>query len=743
MNKRTSNIFLSFILCIILLAAPLQNAYAQTPVNAGEVTLASLGKTEVKLDGPFDSSSVSFGLPSFWKLNGAGRLDISLTTTINSTVDPTAANSGQSSFPQAIGGTLTVSFNRNTVATLVLNKVGTFDYSIELPAEVLVSPRLDGQMELKFTLDSGISCVVYQRMSVVINSLSRMTFQYDEQAPDTSLKIFPRPFVQSSIFPDQALVVIPDKPTAMELQSAFTVISGLGNMSNNKLGLDLVTLGQLTEEQKAANNLIFVGKAAALQPLAALTLPLKIQNGAFSFADGSSKDNGVVQVIDSPWAPKNVLMVVSGNTDLGTVKAGQAVSTGVFQENASPNLAIVEEILETPVSQPLVTDQSFADLGYAAQQFNNRGIDSQPYNFYIPSSGLLSSDAYLELAYGHSALLNFNTSGLVILLNGQPIGSARFDETSAGQAINRIRVSLPPSEVLPGNNRIEVRASLEPLDNCADPNLGGLWAVVWPESQLHLPFTSLPANTGLTMDLSAYPAPLSFDTTLGTTAAIFQRNDVESWRTFTKVAAYLGNQSNGTITKLGVFFDDEISGVDLSPYNLIVVGRPSQLKIMDQLNATLPVPFEKGSDVTVSKYLQVTYQIPLAVPVGYVELMPSPWNSEKVLIAAFGNTTVGVNWGISALGDQLLRSQLAGDFAVIDNNRVQTVDTRLMVPIAATPVGDNPTGLETPQPQQVDPTPVNSRPSWLLPALILTIALIIIIIIAVVFINLRNNRTNN
>lgn len=732
MNKRLSTIFLSILLCAVLFASNVHEAYAQTPTGDGVVTLANLGKSEISLTGPFDTSTISFGLPADWKFTGNARLDLNLTTTLNAL--------SQNDLSQSFGGTLAVSFNRTTVATLVLNEVGTFDYSIDIPLALLTSPRLDGLMELRFTLNSGISCVANQQMNVIINASSQTLFLYEEQTPDVSLIGFPRPIVQSTIFPDLAVIVIPDEPTAMELQSAFTVSSGLGNLSSGALGLDLVSVSQLTDVQKAASHLIFIGKAASIPTLAELTLPLEVQSGLFAFPDGS-QDNGVIQMVNSPWAAKNVVLVVSGNTDVGTLKAAQAVSTGVFQENTSPNLAIVEGILDSAAPVPLVVDQSFADLGYSAHQFTNRGVDSQTFNFNIPSGSSLSSDAYLELAFGHSALLDYNISGIVVLLNNQPIGSVRFSDATAGQAINKIRVTIPPSVAIPGINRVEIRASLEPLDHCTDPNLRGLWAVVWPDSRLRLPFTSSQFNTQASLDFSAYPAPMIFDSTLSTTAVVFRRADLESWRTFTRVAAYLGDRSNGAITKLSVFFDDDLSAVDLSKYNLIVVGQPSQLAIMDELNDALPVPFQKGSDVTQNKFLQVTYQVPPEVPVGYLELMPSPWNSEKVLIAAFGNTVAGVNLGISALVDAPLRSQLAGDFAMINGTRVQTVDTRLELPVVSAPVAEDPSGVSTPLPQNNIPLP--SRPGWLLPVLVLAIALIVVVIVIAILTNFRNTRKNS
>ncbi|MBI5353865.1 MAG: cellulose biosynthesis cyclic di-GMP-binding regulatory protein BcsB [Chloroflexi bacterium] len=733
MNKKLSNIFSSFLLCMVLLSTVTTTTYAQTATNNGVVSLADLGKSEISLIGPYDTSSISFGLPADWKFTGNARIELNITSAFNSIM--------QDGVTQSFGGTLAVSFNRVTVATLVLDKVGTSDYVVEIPSALLVSPRVDGLMELKFTLNSGVSCVANQFMSVVINASSRTTFLYEEQRPDTSLMTFPRPIVQNTIYPDQALVVIPDKPTSAELQSALTVASGLGNLSSNTLKLDLVTVSQLTEEQKAATHLIFVGKASSIPSLAELALPLKAEGGSFTFAGGAS-DNGVVEMINSPWSVKNVVLVVSGNTDLGTQKAAQAVSTGVFQQNTSPNLAIVESVQDAPASAPLVTDQTFADLGYGAQQFSNRGVDSQSYNFYIPSGSSVSTDAYLDLAYGNSALLDYKISGLVVLLNNQPIGSVRFDDVSAGQSINHSRITIPPSVAIPGNNRIEIRSNLEPLDHCTDPNLHGLWSVIWPDSRLHLPFTSSPLNTQSTLDLSAYPAPMIFDSTLGTTAVVFNKSDVDSWRSFIRVASFLGDRSNGSITRLSVFFDDEIGNVDLSQYNLIVVGRPSQLALMDKLNESLPVPFEKGSDTAQSTFLQITYQVPPEVPVGYVELMPSPWNNEKVLITAFGNNTAGLNSSISALVDSTLRSQLAGDFAVVNDTRVQAVDTRLALPVIVTPVPpESNEGVAAPI--ETNPLPPINRPAWLISALALVIVLIVVVIAIAVYINFRGTRKNN
>jgi hypothetical protein len=374
-----------------------------------------------------------------------------------------------------------------------------------------------------------------------------------------------------------------------------------------------------------------------------------------------------------------------------------------------------------------VSEQTIADLGYEQRPLTNRGIDSAFYNFYIPPGNTVATDAFLELSFGHSALLNYDLSGLVVLLNDKPIGSVRFTDVTAGLTINRTQINIPPFAVLPGNNRLEVRSNLEPIDNCSNPNLRGLWATIWPDSRLHLPFSPAQLNTDSAIDLTFYPAPMVLDPTLGSTALVLQQDNFQTWQSALDIAKFLGDQSNGPISTLNVFFDDQIADVNLDQYNLIVIGEPGRMALMEQLNPHLPVQFETGTnDISSSNSLQVKYRIPPDVPIGYVEQLPSPWNSEKVIIGAFGNTNQGIAWAASALGYPPLGGQLSGNFAMINNGQVQAIDTRLEGFIDDSAV--NP-GQPTAQPTLASTgptTPVTARPSWILPALVVAVLLVII-----------------
>jgi len=715
-------------------------AVSITPVFAqpsfaedGVITLAELGVTEVPLNGPYDSTTIYFGLPADWSLTGGAQIDINLTTAL--------AGLSIGNTPELFGGLLTVKFNRQTVAILPLTSIGTTEQTVDIPAYLFVSPRTDGRMELKFELDSGDFCMSNQQTNVVIHQSTRLTFSYEQVQPDTDLIAFPYPIYQDTIYPDFALVVVPDNPTSTEIQAALSVAAGFGNLTYSTVDLDLTMLSQLTDEQKTNEHLILVGQAASLPLLEELTLPLPVSNGSFQLTGNS--DDGVVEMANSPWNISKVALVISGNTEAAVLKAAQAVSTGLLQSNSAPNLAIINTVRETPNQSALVIDRTLADLGNDVEVFSGRGVSSVEYGFYVPVGSVISSDAFFELAYGHSALLSMETSGIVVTLNGQPIGSVPFNDLTAAEAINTVRFSLPQTLALPGANRIGVRVSLEPLAICSNPTLEGLYANIWPQSRLSIPFTSVPLGIVSRLDLSNYPAPLSFDATMSGIAFVLQQDDLNTWKNALQVAKYLGDRSNGPISMPKVFLDGEFTDTDLVNYNLIVMGTPSQMSVMDNLNSVLPVPFEIGTDQVSNTYSQVVYRINIDTPQGYIELLPSPWNSEKIVLTALGNTSDGVTWAGSALGDSPLRGQLAGNFAVINYTQVKTTDTRLGQVVAGNniePAIQLPV-VQQPLPFQIDESPSQlDQPNWILPALITIGVLIVITLIIVLIANSRKRK---
>lgn len=704
------------------------NLFPETTPMPGTDTvyLYQLERNDIQLKGPYDVDSLVFDLPADWKLTRPAEFDLNLTVALSLFAEPDATRR-----VLGAGGNLTVEFNREVVGSLPLTQSGEVAVHLRIPLGVLDPVRSDGRQELVFVLDSGESCLINQQMTVIVHNTSVITFPHEVVLPDLSLSRFPFPIYQDSLYPDSALIVIPDRPTSEELQSAMIVAAGLGRLSSLNLALDLTTVGKLTPAQLREEHIVLVGKSDVLTLMNQLTLPLVLRAGKFQSPEGDEND-GIVQVVHSPWNKGRVVLVASGNSDAGVLKAAQAISTGILRPNSASNVSIIREVQGDVPSLGLGGDISLLDLGYSNTVLERRGVDTVTYRFYVPPDQILGPDAYFELVYGNSALLDYGRSGLVVQVNGQPIGSVRFSDTTAAQTMNRVQISIPASLVVAGSNRLDIMSSLQPIDICSIPNLRGMWANIWSDSHLHLPFIPAPARTASVNDLANFPAPLTFDSSLATTAFVLQPGDLESWRSALQVAAYLGDRSNGSITLLKTYYADAVPASARSNLNLVVIGLVPQMSIVSELNDFLPAPFEAGSGIATERNMRVTYRIPADSPIGYVELLPSPWNNRRVVIAVLGNLRQGVSWGAAALYVSSLRARLAGNFAAINDQQVITTDTRLVPLELGSPPAAQP---EVPSPiiPSTEPPGVINRPAWILPALGVTLGFIVVILIGVFY----------
>jgi hypothetical protein len=752
MRKTLFRLLLVFTFCLSPMLGLAANVQAQEPVSTptpslvltqesidtssdpNVVTFEQFQLDEIQLTGPYDSFDFTFAIPADWRLMPGIQLNLSMGVSFDSTTLT------QFDYPVVLGGgTLNVLLNGVLIDVLALNEVGEVEQSIQIPLDANITERLEERFDLGFVLDSSDLCYLDDQFNLFIHKNSHFVFPHELTQPGTNIDDFPRPIYQNSFNEDSALVIIPDQPSATDLQAALTVAASLGNLSRNTMNLDLATLGTLSPDMLANRHLIFVGKASSLPSLGTLNLPLSVSGNKFPTADGNADDDGVIQMIISPWSNTHVLLVASGNTDQGTIKAAQALTTSALRPNRFPNLAIVQEIEPTTILNSGSINLTMADLGYEDRVFTGVGLKSISYTFYVPPGLTASPDAYFELAFGHSAILNNDRSLITILLNSRPIGSVRMNEVSAGTAINRAKVDIPALAIRPGRNSITVRADLVPIDACTRQNADGLWLMIWSESSLlHLPLEPAFFNSASNLNLGEFPIPFSYDPTLGNTAFLLPRNDLGSWQSAMQIAALLGSASGGPITKLLVFYGDDFPEAEREKYNLLFVGRPSQLPIINDVNAALPAPFSQDNDMAAENNFQVTYRIPPDSPLGYVELISSPWNTENVVLAVVGNTGQGVSWAASSLFDPEISRQLAGNFAVVNDQKVLTTDTRY----AASTTND----IATPYPEAEVPLSMGTtsapvaRPGWILPVLFITLAVITLIIALVVIGNRGRNR---
>ena len=663
-----------------------------------------LGFTETRLIGPFDSTGIQVSFPEEWTYPNEARMHLEYSLAFFG--QDYVAGQG------LIGGVLDVEVNGTVVASFSLSQAGDFASDIRVPASALVSDRTDGRMQFTFNLVSEESCVRDFDVNLVVKESSYLYLPHGVSSPVTDLTLLPRPFYQpSALFDRTALLVLPQDPSTAELQAVMDVSAGFGSLTGGNLLLTTVTADNLTTAQRSAQNLILVGKAASLDLISGLDLPVALSASKFALND---ENDGILQLVVSPWNKEHAVLVVSGNSDEGVIKAGQAVKYGTILTTTANNVAMIESY-RTEASAPLVaTDRTFLELGYQDRNMRTAGTNYAYYEFYIPPGQTVSADAYLDLFFSHSALLSFDNSGMTIILNGRVISSVQFGQDTT--QLSEIQVSLPPSAFNHGTNELQIQVQLIPYDSCTDlTNFISAWATIFSDSSLHLPLVTASAGAVDTLNLSAFPENLAVGDVQGNITFVVPQNAPQVWGTAAAVAFTMGDKLDDALSQVSVQFEDDLDLNELAANNVVLLGKPSQLPVIYDWSDLMPAPFSAGSEVPYDPASRIVYRVVEGSTVGYLELFSSSWASDKSVLLVSGNSEDGV--------------ALAGNFAIVSSGQIVSLDSRYPIDsellAAAGETAAQQPAAQTSQPFEVQ----KANRAWMLPAILLITLLTVAVIL--------------
>jgi hypothetical protein len=319
-------------------------------------------------------------------------------------------------------------------------------------------------------------------------------------------------------------------------------------------------------------------------------------------------------------------------------------------------------------------------------------------------------------------------------MNGNLIGSVLLTQQTATTTTQRIKI--PVSSLATSTNELKFEVDLAPLSQCSFLDFSNLWFSILPESVLNLPLQPATAGDVSLRDLGSYPYPFASDPTLSSLGFVVPKNDPAAWNTAAQIALHLGRQAAGALFNVAVAYDGEIPDEIRNNRNLIVIGLPSTTKLIHEINQSLPAPFEKGTNVAVVQGQQISYRFPENADLGYIQLLNSPWNIDRVILAVVGSTPAGVQQAGKALTDDLMRARLKGNFVLVNGESLSVADTRTGLGLAS--VGDTAnvvpqapgvSGSVTAVPQS--PTTVFSSDVGWIPLVVGGLAVMIIVVIII------------
>ena len=482
---------------------------------------------------------------------------------------------------------------------------------------------------------------------------------------------------------------------------------------------------------------------------------------AFFVLNGQAvpETDGVIELLPSPLQPDKAVLLVTGLTDEAVFKAGRALGSTPQLPGMQGQVALVQEVFPRPdTNQELTQDFTLADRGYSDEVVSGVGRQDVFYRFDLPLSWRLTEDASIHFHFSHSSLLDPTRSSLTLIFNGTPIASVALDQSNV--LAGELDAPLPPRSARPGqSNTLLARVEARLTDPCADSTSGQAWTTLSASSSLHLMHVLNDVSSYL--DLKYLPLPLSARPDLADVMLALpgQPSALESSATL-RIVSQLGAASGGGGFQPAVLLGDP-AGTDLSPYHLIVVGRPTRSPLLQLVNDALPQPFIPGTDTIRQQIDDIVFRLPPGLDLGYVQLLQSAWNKERVLLAATGTTDLGISWAARALAASNRLGQLKGNLALLRDVEVFTTDTRNLTASGkvaavttavpeATVVG---TATPTPAPiaTQAPETPSSSdqassfgqpsRPAWL-PTVIVGGVAIIVVILGIVIWQARRARSN-
>jgi cellulose synthase operon protein B len=699
----------------IILARPAQQT-EETDVAAEDTFLfTDMGLGEQTLVGPLETRRLPFNLPADWELSEGTFVQLELSTSV---IQTGVAPEGEPSTP---GGSLTISFNGQRLGIFTVTDEPSRTIKLDIPEVALAGNA--GRHELAITLDTRRECGADIQVNVVVQGNSFFGFPHENIALPLDLTLLPRPLYQRTFLPESAFLVLPDAPSAAEMQAALTVAAGFGRMTGDNLALTVRRESELNEDEAAASNLIMVGKPGSLGLLNEVTLPVELADTAFAL-ETMQGDDGIIQIARSPLDRTRLALVISGNSDNGIIKASKALAAQqLLVDTETPDYSVIAEV-NNELAETIQPDtQSFASLGYATRRVDQPGVTALTYDFSLPQGYAPDDEAYSEIYFAHSALLDYNQSGLVVLVNGNEVGSARFSEAST--SLSSVRMTIPRSALRIGNNTLALRVTLLPTISCFDREALDIWFTAWPESVVHLPLGVAPEQAPQSRSLDLYPQPFTTSPSLNTMAFVLSESDPESWQTALSIASELGTQANSQFIDLVAAYSSAVPEELRNSRDLLIVGRPTQLPLLAEINDSLPAPFAAGSDQAISRITQITFRTE-GESVGYLQLLRSPWNQQRTVLAVLGSSPEGLGWAGQALIRGSLRSRLGGTFALVVNEQIFIGGTRLATPIQEPPPpAATTTGVitstnvispgERPATNYPDARPPSSGPSLLLP----------------------------
>ena len=753
MNSRILKIiFLAVLLVLITVstASPMMAKQAEKPVLSNPyqesqvITFQDLGFEDFVMFGPFATDQFEFGVPANWKYAQAGQLVLKLKPEFLGSDVPLLSTADDGFIAM-----LRVFYNDHRVYEVGLNPGQDQEITIPIPIEILNDIQKDGRNKIEFSFLSELSCDYDILASLVIDKTSYISLPYEITPSELDLRNFPRPLYQrDSIVHNSVGIVMPDDPSDEELEAVMAVSAAMGSLTRSNIPLDVFTFSELSQDAAGMHHLIIIGTSARVSSLIQSGFDLPISGSNIS-APSFSQDDGVLDLSYSPWDGSKAVLYVGGESDAGVLKASQALGTSSLFVFDDPTYTLIDQVDPFAGESSFAITRSLKDLGYSSSvrsgpnYVSGVGTRFLNYDLYVSPSQINADDGTFFVKYTHSGTMQLGISAMTVQFNTIPIGSQPLTvESASGNA----SVTFPiPNEYLHiGTNRLTIKVDMIPETQCHIDVSSNLWFAVDESSLIHLPVADISAiEQNRVFDLQAFPESVIQDPTLDGLILIVPENDPTAWKASSKLSALIGDVSRSPIFMPNVVKASNLTEDMLKNKDVILVGLPNNLPLVATLNDYSSVKFDTSTNQAILEGFRVLYRTPLDANLGYIQLIESPWNPNRILMSVLGNSELGLMTAVNALTNPDIQKNVVGNVSLTTEDGAISADTRIgQSPSDLLPTVQPTMLVETQEspvqvPTDFDEPPPFEMPSWLFPVLFVNLGLILVIVVAVIIVSSR------
>lgn len=712
------------------------------PENVGTVTLQDLGFAdveEIELSGYRSSGEQSFYLPYGWVPDRGTVMNLDVRY---------ALLSNQAASP----GVLQVWINNKLGGSLDLAQVTSQGgvASINVAPQVWATRAMHGRHTVRLKLLTAQNCVDDVR-AYISTATSTLDLAYHlDPTPEFTFDTYPQVFVGNPFQQTPVLFVLPGTPSLTELRTASAVAARLGRLGANPRAIRTIKDTEFDANVHGEASLIVIGSPGT--------------NSLLSHVAGGHQNEvqagvGMLHMQTSPWNRQRGVIVVSGGDDQGIELAGRALASSESVSTLTGTHAVITELPTDNVLPDRPPSGTLRDLGYASVTRGGSTNAEIRFDFDLPDGYGIQPDGFIELHFAHASPLLQGASALSVYVNDTAIGSVELSEANSENGMHRF--ALPNDlSVWRGNNIIRVRAQMVPAlqgDCAANAYLIGddwPWVTIYDSSIISL---VAEPNRGPNIGLDDFPRPFEESAGLNNTIFILPESpEAGTLDAFLKLSSRLGSRA-----REATYFPVVMLGaVEEIPEGatVIAIGRPSTNSYITGLNASLPQPFQEGTD----RVMQAGNQAAFALPENYGVAQLLTWenNVANTTLIVSGTSEDSIRLAADDLTDPGPASVLMGNLAYFRADQpVVAFDSRGPSSRNGVTPGSNPnvqaapnaqTGATSPETGMagleggVQPPIGDPRPLWAIPVVVAAASAVLGMILIIAYARnraaLRRNR---